>query len=107
MKVKILRDWADVTTCHGVQDVLKSQSRCGKVCWTSLVTIFLLIMILQLVDLYKTFSMHCWVTTVYEETSSGKRMQKNIFVGKMVNAYQSNNIQTLSLLSKSKYRSFS
>uniref|UniRef100_A0A914VY86 Uncharacterized protein n=1 Tax=Plectus sambesii TaxID=2011161 RepID=A0A914VY86_9BILA len=69
--MKVVNQWADVTTCHGIKDVIKSPSFWGKICWSLLVFVFLIIMTLQLADTYRTYTMHHWVTTVYEENSGG------------------------------------
>uniref|UniRef100_A0A914W120 Uncharacterized protein n=1 Tax=Plectus sambesii TaxID=2011161 RepID=A0A914W120_9BILA len=69
--MEAVNQWADATTCHGVRDVHKSSSLCGKICWSLIVAVFLIIMALQLLDTERMFSEHRWITTVYEESSNG------------------------------------
>lgn len=75
--MEAVKQWADMTTCHGVRDVNQSSSICGKISWSFVVVVFLTLMGLQLFDIQRRFSQHQWVTTVIEENTGGDRIFLN------------------------------
>jgi hypothetical protein len=66
---EILKDFADSTTCHGIGSIGRSTSTFFKILWTIVVATFMIIMFIQLSQLFKKYYSYPKSTTI--EVGSG------------------------------------